>query len=775
MFQLIGGRYRWLLGVFSFLALSQSVSLAATNGALHWSARKQVWDRKTNIVSLWGSASLVQPGEVLTADEMQIDLRRRLVRAQGHCIFLSRDVVMQGQTMEFNLDSRNGTILGGRVSTENFTMSGERISRLGEGRFQAIHAEYTTCKDCPQSWSVYGEKVDLTFGGYARLSGVQGKVADVPITWFPYAIFPLKTERQSGLLLPRFRFSGSDGFVFVQPFFWAASRSVDFTLGLGNYSNRGFRAEIEGRYKLSDRNEGQANFFFLRDETYRSVKRDFSVGSLGAPVAQPSRWGFFLTQKHQLNSAWNQKLQVEEVRDTDYPSEIGDVPSRADSVLTSTVSLTRTTPQASIVLSAQRFRNRIGEDPMRFDTRVVQPLPLLTVTSNERPLIFGFNGGVTFGLARFDRGASDFDPDVLESASPMLTGGAPRFGVDPIRKATRLSLVPRLYYSGSIFDGISVVPSAEYRASYYDFPSTSGVGPLMRGYLLTQLDISSQLERVYDNKYKHLIRPRISYSLIPSVQESATHPFVGQMRYAQSKGFSGYNFDNLDIIPRDTTRSYNNYFLPLGNAVTFGFSSQLIQKKSEGAYSRTVELVAGQTLNFREYRLPAESRQPFSRFSSALLLEFERLSSSVNYFYYPYAQSVAPSNRNKVSANVAWNWQRGVRQRVLEFDRSISLGYQYDRLDGINRVKNLNSALRFSLTDSILPFAGLDYHLRTGENDPGKIQRANVGVTFQSVSQCWKASVNLSKSLERLGTTLDFDLALNLAGEGFGQSPIALP
>ena len=142
---------------------------------------------------------------------------------------------------------------------------------------------------------------------------------------------------------------------------------------------------------------------------------------------------------------------------------------------------------------------------------------------------------------------------------------------------------------------------------------------------------------------------------------------------------------------------------------------------------------------------------------------------------YPYARADAPSNRNKVSANVAWSWEKGLRKRVLEFDRSFSLGYQFDRLDGINRIKNVNGTVRFSITDSILPYAGVDYHLRTEAGDPSKIQRANAGVTFQSLSQCWRVNMNLSQSIERPGTTFDLDLALNLAGEGFAASPISVP
>ena len=115
-------------------------------------------------------------------------------------------------------------------------------------------------------------------------------------------------------------------------------------------------------------------------------------------------------------------------------------------------------------------------------------------------------------------------------------------------------------------------------------------------------------------------------------------------------------------------------------------------------------------------------------------------------------------------------FEKATRKRVLEFERSLGLGYQYDRLDGKNRIKTVSSVLRFSITDSILPFAGAEYNLALGPQDPGRLQRVNAGMTFQSDSQCWKATVNLSKTLERPGTNVDFNLALNLSGEGFSAS-----
>lgn len=776
-----------VLGLLLQAAAVPALAARGGDGALHWSARKQVWDRRNQVVMLTGSAALSQLGERMLADEMRIDLKARTVTATGNCMYLAQDIVMQGHQMLFNLDTRTGSLIVGKIATEGFALSGEKISRIGEGRFKAINAEYTTCKDCPQSWSFTGEDVDLTFGGYARMKQVRGKVADVPLAWFPYLIFPLKNKRETGLLFPRFRLSGSDGLVFMQPFFWAIGRSFDMTLALGTYTARGARLEWEGRYALEE-GSAQANYFFQRDESYAPQSIDLTSGTRTALGLRPNRWGLTLGQRQELAGNWVQTLSVEEVSDTNYPSDLGDLESRREAVLTSSFSLTRTTPWSSSLFSVRRFRNRLGSNPLKWDSQVVQPMPSITVTSNERPWVKGLRAGISVGFDRFGRADGTFDRDGVGDllgtpAVGVRAGEAPVLGRDPIREASRLTLRPSIYSDWTPIDGLSLIPSAQYRLSHYRFDSSdplsaTTISPLTRGYLLTQLEASSEWARLYTDadgnvRYRHSIRPRLTYSVIPTIQQQREHPFEQQIRYAQEAGFSGYNFDNLDIVPRDSTRSYNNYFLPLGNSLSAGLVSQLYRKKHDGGIVRQLEFTAAQTFDFRELALAPSERQPLSRLSSSLIGDFGAITGQVYYYYYPYAQPDPPSSRHKVSSSVSYIFERALRKRVLEFERSMSLGYQYDRLDGKNRIKNLNSSVKFSLTDSILPFAGLDYNLSTAPDDPGRIQRVNAGMTFQSVSQCWKATFNLSRTIERPGTNLDFNLALNLAGEGFSGS--ALP
>ena len=194
-----------VLGALLWLGLSLAAApaaLAAVEGEpLHTSADKQLWHRKENYVELFGHAVVSQPGETLTADYVRLDLTSRVLDARGNCVYVSAGSVIYGDEMHFNLDTRTGTVVGGRVSNQKFTLSGDRINKLGEGRFQTHWGEYSTCVDCPNSWSLLAEDVDMQVDGYAYMSNVTTKVDDAPAFWLPYLVVPMKTRRQTGLFL----------------------------------------------------------------------------------------------------------------------------------------------------------------------------------------------------------------------------------------------------------------------------------------------------------------------------------------------------------------------------------------------------------------------------------------------------------------------------------------------------------------------------------------------------------------------------------------------
>lgn len=765
--------YSW---VFFFLVLCQAVWALEENQPIHFSGDRQIWDRKANRVELFGHAAVNQTGETLTADYIKLDMNARILDAKGNCVHVASDSAIWGDEMHFNLDTRTGTVVDGRVSNDKFTLRGNRINKLGPGRFQVHWGDYTTCHDCAGSWSLLAEDVEMEIGKYAYLSNVVTNIKGAPAFWMPYMVVPIKTQRQTGFLFPKFASSPLNGFTFGLPFFWAINRSSDATVTLGAYTAKGIRVETEGRYVLADGVSGaKANFYFTGD-------RNFPV----------SRWAVDLSQRQNLFWGIDEKLRVSEVGDNLYPFYFSsDLPAGAgEAFLPSTLMFSRGSSDVSAFVSLQRYRNLLNSVPndssaqlLQFDSRTVQAYPNAMISVNDKPL-FGSPvvGGLNLGFTNFTRTAGNFDyDDTSVGYGQTLPIPAPAYnpGVDPIRKAMRLSYNPSLYTSFRPFDIMSVVPSLQYKGYVYDF---GGFAPrLSRGYLLFQTDLSAQIERIYDYpddkeipRTKHLIRPLLTYSYIPFIQEDSGHPFVQQIkqtnRASAPAGYNsnfvpGYNFDNYDIVPYTYQASSANYFVPLGNSLTYGFTTQWIRKKSDLAYQgpgyqNAVEFTAGQGLNFLEVAQPQDPSSPkvLTRFLGNLNLNLDRFTSSTTYNYYPDEPN--PTARQTLSTGLTYIMTRAIHQQALQFDRSITLSYAYSQRNA--KTSNIQGTLNFSISDYLLPQLNLNYDLMNSAFLGG-----NLVMLLQSPSRCWRISTTINYG-PTTGISYSFDWGLNLSGSGFG-------
>jgi lipopolysaccharide export system protein LptA len=766
---------------------------------MHWSGDKTVWDRKANRVYLYGHGAVHQPGETLTADEIVIDLESRTLDGKGNCIYIASEAVIYGSEMHFNLDTRTGSIINGRVSNDRFSLTGERINKLGPSRFQTHRGAYSTCVDCAPSWTLTGEDVDMEFGGYAYMSNVTAQIKDTPLLWVPYLIVPMKTRRQTGILFPKFGFS-NEGFTFLLPYFWAINESSDMTIGLGHYGGRGNRLEWEGRYKLSSRSGGTVNFFYLSDSKFEKFLSD----DRGVASATPHRWALNLAQMQELPWKIDAKLRIIEMSDNLYPFRVGDIPGGGEAFVASEeISFSRATSQMSTYVVARRFRNLLNADPdpRTFDSRTVQILPAAMMTTNDR-FLFGtpVAAGLSVGVTNFTRTtptAFDRDPP-LKDSTPVAEDSPIRKGQDPIRKTTRVMLTPSLYTVLRPWDLFSLVPSLEYRGFFSSFHNE--LHSLSRGYLLFQVDFSTQLERIFETdnpevpKVKHLVRPILTYSRIPYEHEDdKAHPFLTQIKYAQDHDFSGYNFDSYDIVPTDTSKAYNTYFTPLGHSLSIGVTTQVIRRleklaEKSPSYQRVLELRTGETINFREWEREEELRkrnadlvangqqpeeiprsEPYSRYFAAMLAEFDRWRGSVDYSYMPYAPIDQDRRRHTLSVSTSYILEQSVRQRILAFDRSFGLGYSYSKLG--SQTDNIRLNINYSLSDYILPSFAISYDLISK-----KMMEASGSFRLQSPSQCWRFDIGtqLYSCIKQgeINTSVchrvGIDFSLNLTGSGFG-------
>jgi hypothetical protein len=268
-----------------------------------------------------------------------------------------------------------------------------------------------------------------------------------------------------------------------------------------------------------------------------------------------------------------------------------------------------------------------------------------------------------------------------------------------------------------------------------------------------------------------------TYSRIPTVQTSSDHPFIAQV---QNVARPGQYFDSSDIVPFGTIQNLDSYFTPLGNSLTYGLTTQVMrkekQKDGDTKVSRRFEGGLTQTLDIREAQRviapgQADSRVILSPLFTHFIYQDQAFSSSLDYIYYSYldryieksqANLLSSASPHRVSANLAWTWDSKVKDGLLRFERSLSLGYSFAKLT--SRVSSLSSSLRFSINDYLMPKGDLVYNLVQGNT---RVLSSTAGLLFQSTSKCWQIDLAYTYSVDR-GSGVTGSFALNFDGNSFG-------
>src|SRR5207253_2163555 len=116
------------------------------------------------------------------------------------------------------------------------------------------------------SWSIGGASTDVTLEGTGVVRHATFRVKDIPVLYFPYFLFPAKTDRASGFLFPRLANSNRRGFQYEQPFFWAINKSTDATVAVDLETAARVGAIGEYRYRLSHTTRGNFTVAYYNEQ-----------------------------------------------------------------------------------------------------------------------------------------------------------------------------------------------------------------------------------------------------------------------------------------------------------------------------------------------------------------------------------------------------------------------------------------------------------------------------------------------------------------------------
>jgi LPS-assembly protein len=195
------------------------------------------YDSERDLYEATGNVKIVQAdGRVLTADWLVFNGSTRTGVASGDVVVSGAQNTVRAQFVAVDLRSAVSVALQGSMDNPvpGFLVNGEVIERTGVDTFQIERGNFTTCR-CPpdterRPWEIDAKEASVEVGGYAHGKDLWFKVLDVPVLYVPWLIFPVKTERQSGFLMPSFTQSSRNGTLIALPFFWAPLEEVNVML-----------------------------------------------------------------------------------------------------------------------------------------------------------------------------------------------------------------------------------------------------------------------------------------------------------------------------------------------------------------------------------------------------------------------------------------------------------------------------------------------------------------------------------------------------------------
>lgn len=155
-----------------------------------------------------------------------------------------------------------------------------RSNRVSFATFRHWDFESVEISPCPQEdpgWKARLSRLKLDMDGFASFRNARVIVNSVPVLFLPWAIYPAKAERSSGLLPPSFGYSGTLGASLGLPYYQVLGSSADATIQPQWFSRQGIMWSSEVRWAPEPTHQGalQGQFIEQQDPAARRYRVGF--------------------------------------------------------------------------------------------------------------------------------------------------------------------------------------------------------------------------------------------------------------------------------------------------------------------------------------------------------------------------------------------------------------------------------------------------------------------------------------------------------------------
>lgn len=731
------------LSLFSSLTLwgqtSGSSSLFASSRIQGFTITSESLDRdlENDTLKLSGNVKIIYQNQYFEGDTAFIDFKKKQAVFTGKVKIQSPSYTIGGEKITLDYEANQGIIYVGYVQSNNIRFQGDVIEKMSDTEFYVSNADYTTCSNCPATWSFEGSRIRAELGGYAYIKSSFLKVNSVPVFWLPYLVVPLKSERQSGLLAPEFGFVNGRQLFLSQDFFWAISRSQDATFTLKNYEIGGLKPMAEYRYVIGEDSYGQVKASHIRDSLFAGSARYNAFQPLGEKDRLYNRWSIKSYDQYVWDKSDKLQMNLNFVSDLQYPKDFSEeFKNYSDSALENRATYSHFFEHSLISIDSSYYTNLLQANPLAHNSSSVHRLPEIRFDStyqkfDDTPFYYKVESSWTNfyrGKAYDDMSLSSNgqkyvsntknDPGCEKKLDPdchLLEDNNFDPNNDMIRTGKRFmfkgALTTETY---GVSDYLNLTPTLSYNEAHYLFDTDQNRSTERR---FVQLDLNTRTKfyAIYDQnqtttgfRYKNEIIPELQYAWIPWL-EDGRHPFFGNTddpdeNYSPPTIVADNSLNTPGGVLFDSEdRVYDRHI------IRFSMLDRLVRKKvKDNVYKTLMSFRLTQSYDLYQSQHGAKKDQPLSDLSGTLTVDLDQIQSytQVNYFPYLSATNTTTSlsylNEHQQYFKIGWASKRTEDPKQDDFSFAIGFvsyyvnvltGFVFDASEGrdsSSRLKKLS-------------------------------------------------------------------------------------
>ena len=553
-----------------------------------------------------GHVRVDQAGRRLKARWLAFSIETRIGVAEGDVVLDDGPDQLHAEFMVFDVDTMHGMLFQGSMESglSGFQVRAKELIRTGQNTFTVRDGVFSTCHCEPGErlpWEIRSGEANIEIGGYGTIKNATFNVLGVPVLWVPWAFFPVKSERETGFLLPTLAFGGRGGANIGLPFFWAARPQLNVTLTPHYFVERGYKQDVELEYVFGKESEGRLFVSALaKDEQYQDSTQ-----------SGRKRWAVIWEHDQTLPADWRWQTDLNFASDNLYGDDFIELRRyKTFRFIESTSNAARDFGDSGGVgaMAGIRFADDVqGSSSKDRDDFILQRFA--EVRSDIQPGTAVIPGGIEMRLdseliyfsgirsadTRFGSHTSgalavtrtpavnrnngrffDFGVDGFFDEDGTTIPSDPNFNLDvaadgtfqpgePLAdRGTRVVIHPRIARPFRIGDLAEFVPEVGWQQSLY---RTQHHQFAERGLLTARTELRSRLARDYflsrGRAIRHVVEPRIGWALVSQRRQRSNPLFVPGPQVDQSR-LRALSLENVTRNPSDRIEGANQVVLSIG-------------------------------------------------------------------------------------------------------------------------------------------------------------------------------------------------------------------